>query len=176
MKKLKIKEKDIELWLTIRNFPDYKISNWGRVFSKKINTYITGKPNTGGYWQVRLINDDGYKDVLIHKLVAEYFVPNLFGVGTQINHIDENKMNNRWDNLEWVTPKENINYGTAKERIKKHQHNRNIMQFDLDGNFIKEYPSASAAAKAVGRFPMSITSAANGKLKTSAGYIWRWVY
>lgn len=175
MKKDKYKEKDVEIFLTIRNFSDYKISNWGRVFSKKRNTFITGKPNTQGYYQVRLSNKDGYKDVLIHRLVAEYFVPNLI-MGTQINHKDQDKTNNKWSNLEWCDPKDNINHGTRTIRaVESYKRNRNfiICQYDLDGNLIAEYNTPKDAALAVGGRTDSIRWALDGKLKTSYGFVWR---
>ena len=175
MRKYKYKEKDVEIFLTIRNFPDYKISNWGRVFSKKSNTFITGKPNTNGYYQVRLSNKDGYKDVLIHRLVAEYFVPNLV-MGTQINHKDQNKSNNRWSNLEYCDPKDNINHGTRTIRAtESYKRNRNfiICQYDLDENLIAEYNKLKDAALAVGGRTDSIRWALDGKLKTSYGFVWR---
>ena len=115
------KEKNVEIFLTIRDFPDYKISNFGRVFSKKRNTFITGKPNTQGYYQVRLSNNEGYKDVLTHRLVAEYFIPNLGGYN-QIDHIDENKSNNFVGNLRWALDgKLKTSYGFVWRRIPKEQ-------------------------------------------------------
>lgn len=173
--KKRYKEKDVEIFLTIRNFSDYKISNWGRVFSKKRNTFITGRPIPQGYYQVRLSNKDGYKDVLIHRLVAEYFVPNLV-MGTQINHKDQDKTNNRWSNLEWCDPKDNINYGDHNIRVvESYKRNRNfiICQYDLDGNLIAEYNKLKDAALAVGGRTDSIRWALDGKLKTSYGFVWR---
>ena len=175
MRRYRYKEKDVEIFLTIRNFSDYKISNWGRVFSKKRNTFITGKPNTNGYYQVRLSNKDGYKDVLIHRLVADYFVPNLV-MGTQINHKDQNKNNNRWSNLEWCDPKDNINYGTRSIRASEsRKRNRNyiICQYDLNGNLIAEYNTPKDAALAVDGRTDSIRWALDGKLKTTYGFVWK---
>ena len=57
--KKRYKEKDVEIFLTIRNFSDYKISNFGRVFSKKRNTFINGRPNALGYYQVALRDVNG---------------------------------------------------------------------------------------------------------------------
>ena len=175
MRRHRYKEKDVEIFLTIRNFSDYKISNWGRLYNKKTNRYLSGRPNTNGYYQVRLSNKDGYKDVLIHRLVGEYFVPNLV-FGTQINHKDQNKSNNRWSNLEWCDPKDNINHGTRTIRaVESHKRNRNfiICQLDLDGNLIAEYNKLKDAALAVGGRTDSIRWALDGKLKTSYGYVWR---
>lgn len=175
MKFMKHKEKDFEIWLPIKTYPDYKVSNWGRLYNKKTNRYLSGRPNTNGYWQVRLRNKDGYKDVLIHRLVGEYFVPNLGGY-TQIDHINEDKSNNRWSNLRWVTPKENINYGSHNQRAAEtYKRNRNyiICQYDLDGNLIAEYNNISEAARAVGGRTDSIRWALDGKLKTTYGFVWK---
>ena len=175
MRRHRYKEKDVEMFLTIRNFPDFKISNWGRLYNKKTNRYLSGRPNTNGYWQVRLRNNEGYKDVLIHRLVAEYFVPNLV-MGTQINHKDQDKSNNRWSNLEWCDPKDNINYGTRTIRAtESYKRNRNfiICQYDLDGNLIAEYNTPKDASLAVGGRTDSIRWALDGKLKTSYGFVWR---
>lgn len=175
MRRHRYKEKDVEIFLTIRNFSDYKVSNFGRVYNKKTNRYLSGRPNTQGYYQVRLSNNDGYKDVLIHRLVGDYFVPNLF-MGTQINHKDQDKSNNRWCNLEYCDPKDNINYGDRTIRaVESHKRNRNfiICQYDLDGNLIAEYNKLKDAALAVGGRTDSIRWALDGKLKTSYGYVWR---
>ena len=175
MRRHRYKEKDVEIFLTIRNFPDFKISNWGRLYNKKTNRYLSGRPNTNGYWQVRLHNKDGYKDVLIHRLVADYFVPNLF-MGTQINHKDQDKSNNRWSNLEYCDPKDNINYGDRTIRaVESRKRNLNfiICQYDLDGNLIAEYNKLKDAALAVGGRTDSIRWALDGKLKTSYGFVWR---
>ena len=176
MKFMKYKEKDIEIWMTIRNFPNYKISNWGRVWNVNFGKFIFGKKSPTGYWQVTLYNDRGDKKMfMIHRLVAEYFIPNLGGY-TQIDHINEDKSNNRWDNLRWVTPKENINYGSHNQRASEsRKRNRNyiICQYDLNGNLIQEYNTISEAARAVGGRTDSIRWALDGKLKTTYGFVWR---
>ena len=170
MKKDKYKEKDVEIFLTIRDFPDYKISNFGRVFSKKINTFITGRPIPQGYYQVRLYNIYGYKDVLIHRLVAEYFVPNIC-FGTEVDHINKDRTDNRASNLRWVSRKENL------QNISKEKRKRGVIQpvvqYDLEGNFIKEYPSAAEAARENGYRADVISWCCRGKLKTAYGFVWR---
>ena len=168
--KKRYKEKDVEIFLTIINFSDYKISNWGRVFSKKRNTFITGKPNTNGYYQVRLSNKDGYKDVLIHRLVAEYFVPNIC-FGTEVDHINKDRTDNRASNLRWVSRKENLQ-NVSKERRKRGVI-QPVVQYDLEGNFIKEYPSAAEAARENGYRADVICWCCRGKLKTAYGFVWR---
>lgn len=95
-----------------------------------------------GYQFVRLSKDKKHTEISVHRLVLQTFKPNpnpeLY---TQINHIDENKENNRLDNLEWCTAEENNNHGTRKERAIKTRrlHFVPTVQLDLKGNIINVY-------------------------------------
>ena len=113
----------------------YQISNLGRVRSLDVTkTYVNNgtlcsrsfkgkilsqKENHNGYLRVRLWDRPNSYDFFVHRLVAYMFLNNDDIQGKQINHKDENKKNNNVDNLEWVTPQENCNYGTRIERIKQ---------------------------------------------------------
>lgn len=112
----------------------YQISNLGRVRSvdrliigkdgrRRFYTgkLLTQKPDKDGYKYVILKNRGRSKTLKVHRLVGEYFVPNPYNKPF-INHLDESKDNNVFTNLEWATPKENSNYGTAIDRAR---HNRN---------------------------------------------------
>ena len=89
-----------------------------------------------------------------------------------VNHIDENKENNNANNLEWCTVLYNNIYGNRIEKAKQKQQKR-IIQFDLKGNFVKEYISLTSAAKE-NNIPIgNISACINNKYKQSHGYIWR---
>lgn len=110
--------KEKEIWKRIPWAKDYEISNWGRVKSYKIDT-VNGRlmkltPNkSSGYIIVSIRNNEGIlTPSSVHSLVAEAFIPNPENKD-QINHIDEDKTNNYYKNLNWMTAKENINYGTS---------------------------------------------------------------
>ena len=112
-----------EEWKSIKGYEDrYKVSNMGRVRSR---TKIL--KTSGGSKYVHVILNDGdvdhRKTVSVHRLVAEAFVPNPCpGEFRYINHKDENKRNNRADNLEWCTAKYNLHYGkNAPIHNLKHQ-------------------------------------------------------
>ena len=111
----------IRIWKDIKGYENkYKISNYGEVISlprfkknhsklqevptKKISQYIN---KNNGYVYVYLCNNGKYKNVRLHKIVAENFIDNPNNY-TQINHIDGNKTNNRVDNLEWCDCSYNI--------------------------------------------------------------------
>lgn len=111
---------DKELWKEIENYKGYYVSNLGRVKStKKEKSLILKEVKTkNGYVRVWLYNDKKGKSYLIHRLVAKAFLPNPNNA-PQVNHIDENKTNNKVSNLEWITAKDNCNHGTHNLKISK---------------------------------------------------------
>lgn len=95
-----------------------------------------------GYQFVRLSKEGKHTEISVHRLVLQTFKPNQNPeLYTQINHIDENKENNKLDNLEWCTAEENNNHGTRKERAIKtrRRHFVPTVQLDLKGNIINVY-------------------------------------
>ena len=109
----------------------YQISNLGRVKSMERNVWSEHnncfcllkerflRPEiVCGYLRVVFCKDGKTSKHLVHRLVAQAFIPNPDNL-PQVNHKDENKTNNVADNLEWCTPEYNINYGTRNERVAK---------------------------------------------------------
>lgn len=97
-----------EVFVLIPGFGDrYQISNLGTVINsqKPLRTYT----NNTGYLALKLCSDTGVRHYLVHRLVAETFLPRVPGKNV-VNHIDGNKQNNRWSNLEWVTTAENLSH------------------------------------------------------------------
>lgn len=108
----------IEIWKEIKDYPNYQISNLGRVKTLKFYSNVhkkyydrelilKEKTNRFGYKFVGLSNQNGRKNKAIHKLVAEAFIENKNNY-KEVNHIDGNKSNNCVDNLEWCTRRENV--------------------------------------------------------------------
>ena len=98
-----------------------------------------------GYCHVTIqINKKG-KRFRVHRLVAEAFIPNPENK-PYVNHIDGNRMNNNINNLEWVTPQENTLHAVSTGLMQPTRE-KEIIQFDLDGNKIAEYKSISEAAR-----------------------------
>lgn len=98
--------------------------------------------NTKRYY-VNLYKNNGYKSKAVHRLVAKAFIPNPNNL-PQINHKDENPLNNCVNNLEWCTAKYNVNYGTKIQRTIEKQL-KPVLQYDLNGNFIKKWNSLKEA-------------------------------
>jgi hypothetical protein len=99
-----------EEWVEVLDFPDYLVSNCGRVYSIKHDLILTPYVNHYfGYERVSLYSNNERYRKFVHRLVAESFVPG-FDYGLDVNHIDGNKRNNYEENLEWVTRRENIQH------------------------------------------------------------------
>lgn len=90
----------------IPNYPEYLIDEYGSIFSLKSNKFIKLQLAKNGYVCAHIINENGVKRKTVHRMVADAFIPR--GVGTHVNHIDGNKLNNHVSNLEWVSISENI--------------------------------------------------------------------
>lgn len=177
-----------EIWKDIEGYENlYKISNFGNIISKRywlLNKYIYKerkiKPTiaNNGYIRVSLTKDKKVKYVNIHRLVAQAFIPNPDNLPC-VNHIDGNKENNRVDNLEWCTHsynnKEAYRIGLRKAyRGKDNCRSRAILQYDLSGNFIKEWDSLSQITKKLGYDYTCVLRCCKGKYKKSYGCIWKY--
>ena len=102
--------------LPVLDYPNYTVCEDGRIYSLLSNKYLKQSKNNSGYMTVELFNKNGSKRLLVHRVVAMAYIPNPFGF-PQVNHKDENKLNNCVENLEWCTAKYNMNYGNgAKTR------------------------------------------------------------
>ena len=173
-----------EIWRPVVGYEGlYEVSNMGNVKSldwKGTGTERIMSPvNLNGYLRV-LFNRNGKRKLkLVHRLVAEAFIPNPDNLPC-VNHIDENKSNNHVENLEWCTHKYNINYGTAMQRRCDTQTNKNkskeIYQYSLDGMLVKIWPSSKEIARQTdyGRSFICRCCRCKDRNKTAYGYIWRY--
>lgn len=93
----------------------YSVSNLGNVRNDLTGRILKPSLNSRDYKRVRLCKNAKTKNYFIHRLVAFAFIPNPDNLPV-VNHLDEDRTNNRVDNLEWCTTKYNVNYGTARQR------------------------------------------------------------
>ena len=166
----------------------YQVSNLGRVkslprYRNAIHPYVSKEKLLNPRWcgdvgkrylTVRLCKHHAGKNMKVHKLVALHFCENPNNY-SEVNHIDENKANNRSNNLEWCSRAYNINYGTATAR-RALVMSEAVQQLTTDGILVAEYSSFTEAAKAVGTHSGNISHAVNGDSITCKGYIWKRKY
>lgn len=163
-----------EIWKDIPGFPDYQVSNIGRV--KRIRDIGRNglirilKPvvYSNGY---KVINLSG-KRVGVHRLVAMAFIPNPNHY-REINHKNEIKSDNRVENLEWCTRAYNDNYGTRNKRVSE-KLSKSVLQFTIDGVLVNQYYGIHEAMRQTGIDARNIHSVIKGKRKTTGGFIWKY--
>ena len=157
----------------------YQVSSMGRVKSFKWNKERILKPSMDkdGYLLVTLCAGGKPKTLKVHRLVCEAFHENLEN-RPEVNHINEDKTDNRACNLEWSTAKENCNHGTRNERMAKgiaKALSKQVGQYTLDGELVKIWPSAIEVQRQAGFSQGNISQVARGKYKQAYGYIWKYV-
>lgn len=175
---------DIVIPIEIEGNNNYFISG-ENVYS--LNFKNTNRPSilkksidSRGYYQVSMTINNESKPYLFHRLIAQHFIENKCNKPC-INHKDGNKLNNNIDNLEWCTYSENINHAikTGLRKSPNHKlgskspYSKNVLQYDLNGNFIREWGSLTEAANNLNIKKASISSCCKGRNKTSGGYIWK---
>lgn len=187
-----------EEWKPIPGYENkYEVSNEGRV--RSLNYHQTGKTKLlkarkvgGGYLGVVLCKDREKKHHLVHRLVFEAFRGKI-PTGMQINHLDENKLNNLIENLEVCTPKENLNYGTRNERVAKamkkamigntngkaninrKDQSKPVNKIDIvTGKILNTYPSIHEAHRQTGINHGSIVKCCKGNRSHASGFKWKY--
>lgn len=173
----------VEIWKNIPGYEGlYDASNWGRIRSldhwrdSGAGGYIQkGRilkqfKNKRGYLYVGLSKGNEIKRLRVHRLVYEAFkgeIPERL----QVNHINEDKTDNRLENLNLMTSKENTNWGTRNQRISEKRSDP-VLQLTLDEVLVNEWSSAQEAGRHGFTFS-SIRACCNGRLKSHKGFLWR---
>lgn len=101
----------------IEGYDGYTVYDDGRIYSLKTNKFLSYRVNQSGYRYVNLCKNGKYKSVSIHRLVGKYFVDNPNNYNC-LNHIDCDKQNNLYSNLEWCTIKHNCVYASKNGLLK----------------------------------------------------------
>lgn len=158
----------------IKDFPDYLIGG-GTVYST-----IKRKPlvqsNNNGYKTVTLIGNGGQTQVLVHRLMADAFLPKIDGK-EYVDHIDGNRSNNSLNNLRWCTFQENCSFPLARENKSNAallNRGKPVIQFDFDGNEIARFQGQNEAGRLTGISGANIAQVCKGKRKQAGGFIWRY--
>ena len=172
----------VEIWKTIEEALYCEVSNLGNVRTKdrdiiisdgKIRHYkaknIAKNKKQTGYLEVALPVEKGKRIYrTIHRLVLMTFNPIDNMDKLEVNHIDENKENNSLENLEWVTSKENCNYGDRNNKVSKNGLRYEVYCKELD----KTFYSQKEAAEYIGVTPATMSEYTSGKKNPKNGYHW----
>lgn len=160
-----------EMWRKIKLFPNYQVSNFGDVKNIVTNKKISQWKKKNGYLEVTLHANGIKKNLYIHRLVAESFIPNPSGL-SDVNHIDEDKTNNCVNNLEWMSHSTNCNYGSRGLKISSRL-SKPVIQMDLSGNIIQRFPSLISVGKAGFGFG-NVANVCLGTKEIAYGYKWKY--
>ena len=156
----------------MKNIKDYEglyaITRDGQVWSYISKKFLKYSDNGKGYYQVILCKEGKKKTFLIHRLVAQAFIPNPNNL-PEVNHKDEDKSNNCVENLEWMSKIDNINYGTGSKRSAE-KRSKPIYCVELD----KVFKSGKEAAEELGLHNSHISNVCKGIYKTTGGYHFRY--
>ena len=161
-----------EEWKRVNGYEDYEISNYGRIRKnfklKQINA-------STGYLRTSLTKNGESKDVYIHRLVAEHFLPD-WDPQLVVNHKDENKQNNHVSNLEMMTLGKNVAYSAALHKDTWGKSPKGVCRKVRCIETGIVYNSLTEAAKALGiNYTNSIIKCCKGKCKIAHGFHWEYV-
>ena len=138
----------------------YGITSCGKVWSYRNECFLKPRANNKGYLIVGLCKHGQSKMYRVHRLVAEAYIPNPDNL-PQVDHIDNDKTHNYVNNLQWITNRDNC----------RKSHNKPILQYDLDGNFIREWKCAADVGREVNS---NICQCLKGRAKSALGFIWKY--
>ena len=144
-----------------------RVLNDGRTYKGRI---LAQKTTTNGRKQVHLSKDGKARWISVARLVATSFCPGYFD-GAQVNHKDENPLNNSADNLEWCTKSYNCKYGHRNDTMIE-QRRREVQS--VIGNVIHTYHSIQGASRTTGISAAHICQCCKGERETAGGIRWRY--
>lgn len=186
-----------EIWKDIKGYEGlYIVSNLGNI--KSLDRLIICRNNhlrkiygrvlkqfkiNSGYYTIKLWTSNKFKQILVHRLVAETFIPNPNCL-PEVNHKDGNKENNCINNLEWVTKSENVQHAVNNNLTKnqkfvvsannKKLKSKPVIQYDIDGNYIATYNSVSEICRLYNYSQGAISNVCRNERSKAYGYIWKY--
>ena len=159
-----------EKWVKLKDYDNYSVSSFGNI--KNITNKLMKPKLNNGYYFVNIKNNNNYyKNVSIHRLVAITFLENPENKET-VNHKNHNKLDNNLYNLEWATMIEQNIHKRKKEKTP----GRKILQYDLNMSYIQSFDSVREAGKSINQEQNStmISKVCKGNLNSYMNFIWKY--
>lgn len=162
-----------------RDFEKYEVFEDGRIWSYKSKKFLKPTTNKNGYQRVWLTDNEGkQKWYYLHRVVYESVSGEPIPNNLQCNHINECKSDNRFCNLNLLTPKQNTNWGTcvarrAKTNTNNPKHSKQVGAFK-NGELIFTFPSVAEAHRQ-GFHQGNVWACCIGERKTHKGFVWRYI-
>lgn len=162
-------DRQVELWKKHPEIDSIEVSTFGRIRSVKGHYYKSNRINSG-YLQVYFRMNGKQINKLVHRLVAETFIPNPDNL-LEVNHKDCDKTNNDVSNLEWVTHEENIAYrGKCGHTARNNAPKSPVYVINLSNLEVSHFQSQSEASRVLGFSVSSINAVIKGRLKQAHGF------
>ena len=167
------------LWAVVNVCPIYEVSSCGKVRNSKTGKLLSSYRNKQGYLYIKLQINKKQTHKAVHRLVAAAFVDNPENK-PQVNHLDLNKSNNHYSNLEWATGRENSMHAIKNGAVNYRKRNPsskykyfNVKKLSLNGDLIEEFAGISKAAADTGINKHNIHAVIRGDRKSAGGFLWK---
>ena len=168
-----------ERWKRVRDFPEYWISNKGRLYSDRSDSFISGTPLKSGHVDISFTYRNTRFHRYLHRLVAEAFIPNPYNLPL-IRHLDDNPLNNEVDNLAWGTQYDNVQDCIQAGRFRYFSRDdielanairrTPIIAIRLSDGTRQHFESQQAAGRVLGVAQGDINSVLHGRRRQAKGY------
>lgn len=158
-----------------RDYTKYEVYDDGRIWSYSHKKFLKPSIAHNGYQLVHLCDNEGnVKTYLLHRVVWEAVTGKPIPSRMQINHRNEIKTDNRFfENLELMTPSENVNYGTRNSKVAKAE-SKQVGAFNKNGELVMTFSSTRDAGRN-GFISGMVSKCCNGKLPHYKGFVWRYI-
>ena len=164
-----------EIWKTMKEHSNYEVSDEGQIRNKKTKRILKPSINNKGYKRIIIYINKKSRCLYVHRIVANNFLENPNNY-KEVNHKNENKLDNRLINLEYCDTKYNCNYGTRNKRIIKNKRStfKTIIQKDKNGNIIKKWKDIIEIQEKTKFNKHNIYKCCENKYKYAYNYIWEY--